>query len=157
MTGGRLGYAAARKDIIKAMIKLQGQMTSCASAVAQKAALGALLGPQEERKEMVEVFRQRRDLVCRRLRQIPHVSFTEPHGAFYVLADISWYLGKSAGGKTLATSLDMAEYLLEKARVAVVPGSAFGAEGTIRLAYANSKEVLSEALDAMEEALQSLA
>ncbi len=157
MTGWRLGYAAARKDIIKAMIKLQGQMTSCPSSVSQRAALGALLGPQAETEAMVRVFRDRRDLVCERLRKIPHVRFTDPHGAFYVLTDISWYLGRSAGGRTVRTSLDMAEFLLDTAHVAVVPGSAFGAEGTIRIAYANSSDVLSAALDAMDAALRTLA
>ena len=156
MTGWRLGYAAARKDIIKAMIKLQGQITSCASSVSQKAAVGALRGSQEEMNRMVGIFRERRDFVCSRLRQIPHVSFAQPHGAFYVLADISRYLGKQYQGKTIITSLDMAEYLLDTAHVAVVPGSAFGAEGTIRLAYANSMEVLAAALDAMESALGRL-
>ena len=156
MTGWRLGYAAARKDIIKAMIKLQGQMTSCANAIAQKAAIGALQGSQEEMEQMVRIFRERRDLVCSRLREIPQISFAEPHGAFYVLVDISRYLGKSSGGRTLNSSLDMAEFLLETAHVAVVPGSAFGAEGTIRIAYANASEILSAALDATDEALRTL-
>ena len=157
MTGWRLGYAAARKDIIKAMIKVQGQVTSCANAIAQKAAIGALRGSQDASEQMVETFRARRDFVCGRLRKIPHVTFTHPHGAFYVLADISHYLGKRYEGKVIGTSLDMAEYLLDTARVAVVPGSAFGAEGTIRIAYANSMDVLSAALDAMDTALQALA
>ena len=156
MTGWRVGYAAARKDIIKAMIKIQGQVTSCASSVAQKAALGALAGSQEATEHMVEAFRERRDFVCGRLREIPHVSFVEPHGAFYILADISYYLGKSCCGKTVTTSLELAECLLDTARVAVVPGSAFGAENTIRIAYANSMASLAEALDALDAALRTL-
>lgn len=156
MTGWRVGYAAARKDIIKAMIKIQGQVTSCATSIAQKAALGALLGSQEATEHMVGSFRERRDFVCGRLRKIPHVSFAEPHGAFYVLVDITYYLGKSCGGKTVNTSLELAEFLLDTAQVAVVPGSAFGAEGTIRIAYANSMDILSAALDAMDAALRTL-
>ena len=157
MTGWRLGYAAARKDIIKAMIKLQGQVTSCASSITQKAALGALQGSQDETEKMVGIFRERRDLVCSRLRKIPQVTFTEPHGAFYVLVDVSRYFGKSYGGKTLHSSPDMAEYLLDTAHVAVVPGDDFGAEGTIRIAYANSADVLAAALDAIDKALRMLA
>lgn len=156
MTGWRVGYAAARKDIIKAMIKLQGQMTSCSNSIAQKAALGALVGSQEESEKMVGVFRERRDFVCDRLQKIPNVSFAQPHGAFYVLVDITHYLGKSCGETTVNSSLDMAEFLLDTAHVAVVPGSAFGAEGTIRIAYANSMDVLSAALDAMDATLRTL-
>ena len=156
MTGWRVGYAAARKDIIKAMIKIQGQVTSCATSIAQKAALGALVGSQEATENMVKAFRERRDFVCGRLREIPNVSFAEPYGAFYVLVDITHYLGKSYGGKTVNTSLDLAEFLLDTAHVAVVPGSAFGAEGTIRIAYAKSIDVLTAGLDALDEALRML-
>lgn len=156
MTGWRVGYAAARKDIIKAMIKVQGQVTSCATSVAQKAALGALVGSQKATENMVATFRERRDFVCGRLREIPNVSFAEPHGAFYVLVDITAYLGKSYGGKVIGTSLELAEYLLNTARVAVVPGSAFGAEGTIRIAYAKAIDILSAGLDALDSALRAL-
>ena len=156
MTGWRVGYAAARKDIIKAMIKVQGQVTSCATSVAQKAALGALVGSQKATENMVATFRERRDFVCGRLREIPNVSFAEPHGAFYVLVDITAYLGKSYEGKVIGTSLELAEYLLNTARVAVVPGSAFGAEGTIRIAYAKSIDILSAGLDALDSALRAL-
>ena len=156
MTGWRVGYAAARKDIIKAMIKVQGQVTSCATSIAQKAALGALVGSQEATENMVATFRERRDFVCGRLREIPNVSFAEPHGAFYVLVDITAYLGKSYEGKVIGTSLELAEYLLNTARVAVVPGSAFGAEGTIRIAYAKSIDILSAGLDALDSALRAL-
>jgi len=156
MTGWRVGYAAARKDIIKAMIKIQGQVTSCATSVAQKAALGALVGSQEATENMVKAFRERRDFVCSRLRKVPNVSFAEPYGAFYVLVDITHYLGKSYRGNVIGTSLELAEYLLNTACVAVVPGSAFGAEGTIRIAYAKSVDILSAGLDALEKALRML-
>ena len=156
MTGWRVGYAAARKDIIKAMIKLQGQITSCSNSVAQKAALGALLGSQDEAEAMVEVFRERRDFVCERVSRIPKVSFTRPHGAFYLLVDISEYLGKSDGSRVIGNDVDLCEYLIEEAHVALVPGSAFGADGTVRIAYANSMDILSCALDGMEKALLKL-
>ena len=156
MTGWRVGYAAARKDIIKAMIKLQGQITSCSNSIAQKAALGALLGPQDEAEAMVEVFRERRDFVCERVSRIPQVSFTTPHGAFYLLVDASPYLGKKNGDRVIANDVELCEYLIEEAHVALVPGSAFGADGTVRIAYANSMDVLSRALDEMEKALLKL-
>ena len=156
MTGWRIGYAAARKDIIKAMIKLQGQITSCTSSVAQKAALGALMGPQDEAEDMVEVFKERRDFVCERVSCIPGVSFTRPHGAFYLLVDITHYLGKSVGDRVITNDVEFCEYLIEEAHVALVPGSAFGADGTVRIAYANSMDVLSRALDEMEKALLKL-
>ena len=105
---------------------------------------------------MVKAFRERRDFVCGRLREIPDVSFAEPHGAFYVLVDITAYLGKSYGGSVIGTSLELAEYLLNTARVAVVPGSAFGAEGSIRIAYAKSINILSAGLDALDSALRAL-
>jgi len=153
MTGWRVGYAAARKDIIKAMIKLQGQMTSCSNSVAQKAAIGALTGSQEEMKAMVDVFRERRDLACKRLEKIPNISFVRPHGAFYILVDVSYYLGKSGNSKVIDNAVSLCEYLLETAQVALVPGDDFGVKGYVRIAYANSAEVISEALDEMEKAL----
>ena len=156
MTGWRLGYAAARKDIIKAMIKIQGQVTSCTSAISQKAALGALCGSQGEAEDMVRVFAERRDFVCERLRRMPHVSFVKPEGAFYLLADVSYYIGKSRDGVPVENDIKLCEYLLETAHVALVPGDAFGAPGFVRIAYATSQAVLSEALDAMEKALQAL-
>ena len=153
MTGWRLGYAAARKDIIKAMIKIQGQVTSCPNAIAQKAALGALQGSQEELENMVRVFQQRRDFVCDRVSRIPGVSFFRPHGAFYVMLDVSEYLGKSYEGKKIENAVQMCEYLIDVAHVALVPGDSFGVENSVRIAYANSMDVLSMALDEMEKAL----
>ena len=153
MTGWRIGYAAARKDIIKAMIKLQGQITSCPNSVAQKAAIGALMGPQDEAEAMVKVFRERRDFVCGRVSRIPQVSFTAPRGAFYMLVDISRYLGKAHDGRVIENDVQLCEYLIDEAHVALVPGSAFGADGAVRIAYANSMDILSRALDEMEKAL----
>lgn len=156
MTGWRLGYAAARKDIIKAMIKLQGQITSCTSAISQKAALGALTGSQKEAEDMVRLFEKRRDFVCERLGRMPHVTFVKPEGAFYLLADVSYYIGKSHDGVPVENDVSLCEYLLDAAHVALVPGDAFGAGGFVRIAYAASLDVISEALDAMEKALLAL-
>lgn len=153
MTGWRLGYAAARKDIIKAMIKLQGQITSCTSSISQKAAVGALCGSQSEMDEMVSEFKKRRDFVCERAARIPNVSFVKPHGAFYLLLDVSFYLGKSHEGKVIDSAVSLCEYLIDTAHVAVVPGDSFGVEDFIRIAYANSMDVLSKALDEIEKAL----
>ena len=156
MTGWRIGYAAARKDIIKAMIKLQGQITSCAASVAQKAAIGALRGSQKATEDMVASFKERRDFVCERVGRIPEVSFIEPHGAFYLLVDVSRYFGKRYGEKVIENAVQLCEYLIDTAHVALVPGDAFGVEGFVRIAYAASLEVLSEALDEMEKALLAL-
>ena len=156
MTGWRIGYAAARKDIIKAMIKLQGQITSCTGSVAQKAAVGALCGSQKATEDMVHAFRERRDFVCERVGRIPEVSFVEPHGAFYLLVDVSRYFGKRYGEKVIENAVQLCEYLIDTAHVALVPGDAFGVEGFVRIAYAASMEVLSEALDEMEKALIAL-
>lgn len=156
MTGWRIGYAAARKDIIKAMTKLQGQITSGTGSISQKAAVGALTGAAKETEAMVRVFKERRDLVCERISRIPGVSFVRPHGAFYVLLDVSRYLGKRSGDTVIEDAGKLCEYLLDTARVAVVPGDSFGVKGCIRIAYANSAEILTRALDAMEQALALL-
>jgi len=156
MTGWRIGYAAARPDIIKAMIKLQGQVTSCANSIAQKAAAGALTGPQDETEAMVDAFRQRRDFACERLKKIPDISFVPPHGAFYILVDVSAYLGKKYNKKIIGNAAQLCEYLIDTAHVALVPGDDFGVKGYVRIAYAGSIEIISEALDEMEKALLAL-
>ena len=156
MTGWRLGYAAARKDIIKAMIKLQGQVTSCANSITQKAAIGALRGSQEEAEAMVRVFRERRDFVCERVSRMPHISFVRPHGAFYLLLEVSYYLGRSYQGRVISDAVELCEFLIETAHVAAVPGDSFGIGGHIRIVYAKSTGVLARALSEIEKALQLL-
>ncbi|HLN19848.1 MAG TPA: pyridoxal phosphate-dependent aminotransferase [Bacteroidales bacterium] len=156
MTGWRIGYIGAPLWIAKACNKLQGQFTSGVCSIAQRAALAALKGTGESQRIMREAFRRRRDLICNLLKDVPGLKLTIPEGAFYVLPDISFYLGKSDGQTKIITSDDLALYLLDKAQVATVGGDAFGAPKCIRLSYATSDELLVEAVSRIKSALQKL-
>jgi len=156
MTGWRIGYTGAPKWIVSACDKLQGQFTSGVSSIAQRAALAALTGKDGSRQMMRDAFLRRRDLICNLLKEIEGVKVRIPQGAFYVFPDISYYLGKSDGEKTINTSDDLAIWLLEKAQVAVVGGDAFGAPNCIRISYANSDDLLVEAVKRIKEALGKL-
>lgn len=156
MTGWRIGYIGAPLWIAKACNKLQGQFTSGVCSIAQRAALAALKGTGESQKEMKAAFQRRRDLVCRLLSEIKGLKVGIPQGAFYVMPDITYYLGKSDGSLTIKTSDDLAMYLLEKAHVATVGGDAFGAPDCIRISYATSDELLVEALKRIKNALGNL-
>ncbi len=156
MTGWRVGYAAAPLEIVKAIQVIQSQTTSNTSSIGQKAALEALAGPQFDVDRMVDVFAQRRTYVCSRLAKIPQIRFPAPKGAFYVYLDVSALIGRTGGGKTLTSSLDIAEYLLDEALVAVVPGEAFNLAGRIRISYSNSMENLEKAMDRIEAAVAKL-
>ena len=145
MTGWRIGYCAAPSDIAKAVSKLQGQYTSGASSIAQKAAEAAYNGPQDCVAEMCAAFRRRRDLVVELASQIPGFKVNEPQGAFYLFPEVSGVLGKRFGGRLIETSGDLAMYLLEEAHVATVDGAAFCAPGYIRFSYATSDENLRNA------------
>jgi aspartate aminotransferase len=149
MTGWRMGWTVAPKLLIDAMGNVQSQETSCPSSVSQYALLAALDGPQECVAEMRDEFRARRDLVCERLRTIPGVTFPMPEGAFYVFFDVSAYFGKSISGATVTDSLGFCKACLETAHVNLVPGSAFGAEGFVRMSYANSRAELDGGLAAL--------
>ncbi len=153
MTGWRIGYCAAPVEIAKAVTKLQGQYTSGASSIAQKAAEAAYDGPQECVEEMRKAFMRRRDLVVRLAREIPGFKVAEPKGAFYLFPEVSGLLGKTFRGRTINTSGDLAMYLLEEAHVATVDGAAFCAPGYIRFSYATSDENLVEAMRRIREAL----
>ena len=158
MTGWRIGYCAAPAPLAKAITKLQGQMTSGASSIAQKAAEAAYTGPQECVEEMRAAFERRRDLVVRLAREIPGLGVNEPQGAFYLFPEVSAYLGTVApDGRTIKTDSDLAMYLLEVGHVATVSGEAFCAPGYIRLSYATSDENLVEALRRIKVALSELA
>ncbi len=146
MTGWRIGYCAAPLAIAKAVSKLQGQYTSGASSIAQKAAEAAYNGSQECVAEMCAAFRRRRDLVVKLAAEIPGFKVNEPMGAFYLFPEVSGVLGKKFGDKVIATSGDLAMYLLEEAHVATVDGAAFCAPGYIRFSYATSDENLTEAV-----------
>lgn len=156
MTGWRIGYLGAPLWIAKACNKLQGQITSGVCSIAQRAALAALEGQDDSRRKMKEAFHRRRDLICGMLKEIPGLKVSVPQGAFYVMPDISYYLGKSDGSVKINTSDDLALFLLDKARIAVVGGDAFGAPSCIRISYANSDELLAEAVRRMREALELL-
>lgn len=156
MTGWRIGYCACPIEIAKAVTKLQGQMTSGASSIAQKAAEAAYTGPQECVEEMRKAFERRRDLVVKLARQIPGLRVNEPKGAFYLFPDVTNYIGKGDGERVITSSGDLAMYLLEVAHVATVDGAAFEAPGYIRLSYATSDENLREAFRRISDALSRL-
>ncbi len=156
MTGWRIGYTAGPKEIISAMSNIQSQSTSNPTSIAQKAAVEALRGPQDSVKKMVEEFDRRRKYMVERLNRIEGVSCIMPTGAFYAFPKVSSLYEKSFNGKVIKNSYDMAGYLLEEAKVAVVPGEPFGADEHIRLSYATSMENIKKGLDRIEEALKKL-
>ena len=153
MTGWRIGYCAAPVEIAKAVSKLQGQYTSGASSIAQKAAEAAYTGPQECVEEMRQAFERRRDLVVRLAKEIPGFKVAVPQGAFYLFPEVSSLFGKTFNGRTINNGSDLAMYLLEEAHVATVDGAAFSAPGYIRLSYATSDENLVEAFRRIREKL----
>lgn len=153
MTGWRIGYIGAPDFIAKACTKMQGQVTSGANSIAQRATISAVSADPSVLDYMVKEFHKRRDLVVGLLQEIPNVKTTIPEGAFYAFPDVSWYFGKTLRGRKINNSEDLAMYLLEEANVATVTGSAFGDENCIRLSYATSEEVLIEALRRIKEAL----
>lgn len=157
MTGWRIGWALGPKEVISACVKIQGQSTSHATSFAQKGAEAALKTSEEEIQKMVKIFANRAVLLSDVLKEIPGLEFITPQGAFYLFVKISAYYGKETpDGKTIQNSVDIAEYLLDKARVAVVPGVAFGEDEFIRISYTTSEENLLEACKRMKEALLSL-
>jgi len=149
MTGWRMGWTIAPKPLVDAMGNIQSQETSCPSSVSQYALLAALDGPQDCVAGMRREFQVRRELVCERLRRIPGVKFVVPDGAFYLFFDVSAYFGMPLGGATVSDSLGFCKACLESAHVNLVPGSAFGAEGFVRMSYANSREELEGGLNAL--------
>ena len=156
MTGWRIGYIGAPVWIVKACNKLQGQFTSGVCSIAQRAALAAIQGKSNSKELMRDAFLRRRDLVCSLLSEIKEMKVRVPQGAFYVMPDISFYLGKYDGETKINNSDDLALFLLDKAQVAVVGGDAFGAPNCIRISYATSDELLVEAIRRIKTALQLL-
>lgn len=151
MTGWRIGYCTGPKDVLKAMLKLQGQSTTNPCSISQWAAVEALNGPQAFLAEWREVFQRRRDMVVARLNACPGIECLVPEGAFYVFPSCKGLIGKtSAGGRVLATDEDVVMALLEETGVALVHGSAFGLAGHFRISYAASDAQLSEAMDRIE-------
>lgn len=152
MTGWRIGYMAGPGPVAKAVTKLQGQYTSGASSIAQKAAEAAYTGSQECVEEMREAFRRRRDLIVELASDIPGWMVNRPDGAFYLFPDVSALIGREIGGRRIETSGDYVMYLLEVANVATVDGAAFCAPGYIRLSYATSDDNIREAMRRIREA-----
>ena len=156
MTGWRIGFMAGPKWLAKACIKLQGQTTSGACSVSQRAALAALNSGGEFINDMQTTFKRRRDLILKHMDEIPGLKHTIPQGAFYVFPNISYYIGKSDGERKICNDDDLTYYLLDKAFVAVVPGNAFGDPQCIRISYATSDENLVKAMVRIKEALGKL-
>ncbi|MBE2289837.1 MAG: pyridoxal phosphate-dependent aminotransferase [Chitinophagaceae bacterium] len=156
MTGWRLGYMAAPRELVQACDKLQSQFTSGASIITQRAAITALLSDLGPTHEMVAAYKQRRDFVSAALQKIPGVKANNPGGAFYAFPDISAFFGKRYGEHVIENDVDLSMFLLHEAHVATVSGSAFGSPQCIRLSTANSMENLREALDRITKSLALL-
>lgn len=156
MTGWRIGFIAAPLWIAKACNKLQGQYTSGASSIAQKAAAAAFAGDQSCVEEMRRAFERRRDLVVRLAREIPGLKVNNPDGAFYLFPEVGYYLDKRDGECEIKSSSDLAMYILEVGHVATVAGDAFGAPNYLRLSYATSEENITEAMRRIKEVLARL-
>ena len=157
MTGWRLGYCAGPAWIVDAAAKVQSQLTSAPSSISQKAGVAALAMSPEPVARMVEAFRRRRDVMLERVRQWPGVVCPKPEGAFYLFPDVSAYFGRATpGGTVIEGSEALCAYLLEEHGVALVPGSAFGADYGVRLSYAASMDDLVKAADRIEAGLAAL-
>ena len=156
MTGWRMGYAAGPKDIIKAMTNIQSQSTSNPTSIAQKAAVAALTGPQDFTEMMRLEFDKRRKFIVQELNSISGISCLMPTGAFYAFPKVSALYGRHAGEKKINSSLDLAMYFLEDAKVALVHGEAFGDDEYIRLSYATSMENIKKGIDRIREAVAAL-
>ena len=153
MTGWRIGYIGAPEVIAKACTKIQGQVTSGANSIAQRATITALEADPKVLNHMVQAFHSRRDLVVKAIQDIPGLKINVPEGAFYVFPDVSSYFGKTLKGTKIENATDFAMYLLGEANVATVTGEAFGNPNCIRFSYATSEEILTEALKRIKEAL----
>lgn len=156
MTGWRIGYAAGPAEVVRAMDTFQSQVTSNPTSIAQRAAVAALTGPQDCVRAMRAAFAERRDAIVAALNGVPGVSCVLPGGAFYAFPNVAGCLRRRAGDRVLRTSADLAEYLLDGANVAVVPGAEFGSDTHLRLSYATSTENILEGVRRMGAALRQL-
>ncbi|HEX2393785.1 MAG TPA: pyridoxal phosphate-dependent aminotransferase [Bacteroidales bacterium] len=157
MTGWRIGYMAGPAWLAKACDKLQGQTTTGATTIAQKAAAAALSGDQSCVADMNKAFKRRKELVVKLVREIPGIKVYDPDGAFYVFPKVDFYYGKSFNGSKITNSTELCLYLLEHAHIATVPGEAFGDPDCIRISFATSDEKLVDAMKRMKDALAALA
>lgn len=156
MTGWRVGYTASSAKLAKIMSSVQSHMTSNVCSISQYAALEALTGPQDSINMMKNAFEERRSFMMKKLEEIDEVSFIKPQGAFYIMVNITYFIGKSINGVKINNSIEFAKMLLEEEKVAVIPGAAFGLENFIRLSYATSMEVIEEGLDRIKSFLGKL-
>ncbi|MBC7507133.1 MAG: pyridoxal phosphate-dependent aminotransferase [Ferruginibacter sp.] len=156
MTGWRLGYIAANKEVAKACEKLQGQFTSATCSITQKAAVVALTTDLKPSMEMAEEFTRRRAKVMQIIKEVPGIKCSEPEGAFYIFPDVSYYYGKSAGENVITNSADFSMYLLNVANVSSVMGEAFGEPKCVRFSFANSMVNIERAWVRIIEALSKL-
>ncbi len=156
MTGWRIGYAAGDKGVISAMSKLQGQSTSNPTSISQWAAIAALRGDHQIIDDRTKEFEQRKNYIVEKLNDIPQINCFDPQGAFYVFPNVSGCYGKEYNGKIIKDSLDFTEFILDEAKVAVVPGVAFGADDYVRISYATSMDDIVKGIDRMTEAIQKL-
>ena len=156
MTGWRIGYAIGPAEVISAAAKIQSQSTSNPTSIAQAAALEALSGPQLEVDRMVHEFKRRRDVIVARLNALPGIHCLKPQGAFYVFPNVSKLLGRTVNDRRLASPCDFADYLLEEAKVAVVPGEDFGSKEHIRFSYATALEDIEKGCKRIADAVGKL-
>ena len=156
MTGWRIGYSAGPVKIIKAMSKIQGQATSCANSIGQKAGIMALQGDQKCVIKMRAAFKKRRNLIVSLLNNLHKITCAMPGGAFYAFPNFSEYLGRTANGKLLKDTFDISGYILESAKVVTVPGDGFGAPGHIRFSYATDSKTIKEGIDRVRLALKNI-
>ena len=154
MTGWRIGYIGAPEWIAKACNKMQGQITSGANCIAQRATIAAVNAPVSQIKYMVDEFSKRREIIIDLLKAIPGIKINQPQGAFYVFPDVSDYFGKTLNNKKIENASDFAIYLLEEAHVATVTGEAFGNGDCIRISYAASEKNIREAIKRISKSLQ---
>ena len=153
MTGWRIGYIGAPEWIAKACNKMQGQMTSGANCIAQRATITAVSAPKSQIQYMVDEFNNRRGLILNLLTEISGFKLNKPQGAFYVFPNVSYYFGKTIRGKTIENANDFALFLLEEAHVATVTGEAFGNPNCIRISYAASQEEIKMAVERIKTVL----
>jgi aspartate aminotransferase len=156
MTGWRIGYTAGPKEVIRAMTNIQSQSTSNPNSIAQKAAIAALTGPQESVARMRDEFDRRRKYLIEGLNSMPDISCLTPTGAFYAFPNTSRLYGRSVNGRIIASSSDLALYLLEEARIALVHGQPFGDDNYIRISYATSMENIQKGVERMGEMIGGL-
>lgn len=156
MTGWRIGYAAAKEEIIKLMVSVQSHVTSNPNSIAQYASVEALNGPTDELVKMIAEFDNRRKFMVKRIGEIEGLDIIYPKGAFYLMINVSCVYGKAINGKTIKSSLDFSSEILEEEKVAVIPGAAFGLDKFVRLSYATSQKDIEEGLNRIENFIKKL-